>query len=136
MVQLTVTPAAKAAIGEYCGLREAGRSLNDAEDVTKLEVLRTANLGSPIDHHELISVSRCLVQRHRDEFGKAPREVHLDALLKGATVYRPPRPPKPEPVSRRSVSAPLLSNARPRLQNIRLVCNASENKRSNDNTSV
>ena len=98
MVLLTLTAAGKAAIDEYCRCYRT----DDDEKENRLERLSGIELGSPIDHNDLIDISRFLVERSsrtQDE-RVTPKEWRLDALLKGATVYRPPPAPKPEPVSR------------------------------------
>lgn len=106
MVLLTLTPAAKNAVEEYC---ESKRSPNEDDDENELEVklekLSKLEAGSPIDHHDLTEVSNFLVQQSRDENdgNGVAREWRLDTLLRGAIVYQPPPPPKPEPVSLQSV---------------------------------
>lgn len=95
MVLLTVTPAAKAALEQYCGLRM--KEQVDEEVKERLEQLSKADLGSPIEHQELIDVSQFMVRHHKDD-DRVAKHWRLDALLKGATVYRPPPVPKPEPV--------------------------------------
>lgn len=94
MVLLTVTTAGKAAVDEYCKLNTAASD----GDQGRLEKLSKTELGSPIEHHELIDISKYLVQKHRGR-NDAAREWRLETLLKGAAVYQPPPPPKPEPVS-------------------------------------
>jgi hypothetical protein len=91
MVLLTVTAAAKRAIDEYC--RTGEEKANDfKESLAKLEV------DSPIEHQHLIDISRYLVE-HRAESSGVAKEWRLETLLKGAAVYQPPPPAKPEPVS-------------------------------------
>jgi TMEM199 family protein len=101
MVQLTITAAAKAAIEEYCRLKRASEG-EDEEQLAKLQTLSKAELGSPIDHHELVHISKYLVQQHKDGRSatedRLAKQWRLDTLLKGATIYQPPPPPKPEPV--------------------------------------
>ncbi|EME80860.1 uncharacterized protein MYCFIDRAFT_101139, partial [Pseudocercospora fijiensis CIRAD86] len=60
--------------------------------------LSKAEIGSPIEHQELIDVSKYLVSHGRCD-GRIAKEWRLDTLLRGACVYRPPPPPKPEPTS-------------------------------------
>lgn len=93
MVLLTVTLAGKAAIDAFIELDKG--EANDEETLKQQERLSQAEIGSPIEHHELVAISRHLVQHIE---GSA-RQWRLDTLLKGATVYQPPPPPKPEPVS-------------------------------------
>ena len=96
---LTLTPAAKTAIAEFCNLK---REANEGEsgDVEKdLEMLSNIELGNPIDHIRLIDISNFLVQQGRKEDENAVRkEWRLETLLKGALVHEPPSLPKPEPV--------------------------------------
>jgi hypothetical protein len=96
MVLLTLTAAGKAAVDEYCKPHKLGDQSDE-----RLERLSAIELGSPIDHNDLIDISRFLVQRSRnDQDGETPaKQWCLDTLLKGATVYQPPPAPKPEPVS-------------------------------------
>ena len=96
MVSLTLTTAGKAAVDEYCRLHKLGDQSDE-----KLERLSAIELGSPIDHNDLIDISRSLVQKsHKGQDGEISiKQWRLDTLLKGATVYRPPPAPKPEPVS-------------------------------------
>ena len=100
MVLLTLTPAAKAAVEEYCRLKREVTEDEGGEGEAKLEHLSKVELGNPVDHSDLIDISRYLVRKNRknDEDAVA-REWRLDALLKGALVYQPPPTPKPEPVS-------------------------------------
>ena len=111
MVLLTLTPAAKAATEEYCKLRKCERE-DDAEVKERLEKLSKLELGNPIDHNDLIYISGLLVQRSRDEDGEnaVAKEWRLDTLLKGALVYQPPSPPKPEHVSFTSLKSNLSGN--------------------------
>lgn len=96
MVLLTVTPANKAAITEYCKLKAVA---DDTESNEKWEKLAEAELGGPVDHNDLVDISKFLVMHgHKDDQRAVRREWRLDALLKGSNVYQPPPPPKPEPV--------------------------------------
>ncbi|KAF2174103.1 hypothetical protein M409DRAFT_16376 [Zasmidium cellare ATCC 36951] len=92
MVQLTVTAAGKAAVEEYCRLKTAD---GEGEGNERLETLSKTDLGSPVDHHELVGISKYLVGKHRDS-SEVAKEWRLETLLKGAVVYQPPPPPKPE----------------------------------------
>lgn len=89
MVLLTVTPAAKLAIDAF-----VKTEAEDEDAVQQREKLAKAEIGGQIEHHELVNLSRLLVQ-HTDG---AARQWRLDTLLKGSTIYQPPPPPKPEPV--------------------------------------
>lgn len=96
MVQLTVTPAAKAAIEEYSRRQRAPPADSTPQDSERLEKVSHAAVGTPIDHQDLVDISRYLVENSNED--EIAREWRLDTLLKGATVYQPPPPPKPEPV--------------------------------------
>ena len=100
MVLLKTTPALKAAADEYFRLHVDGE--NDEPLQHQLERLEKAELGGPIEHSDVIDISKRLVKegQHSDAYTK---DWRLDALLKGTTVYQPPPPPKPEPVSRSRV---------------------------------
>lgn len=95
MVQLTVTAAGKAAVEEYCRLKSAA---GEGEENERLETLSKTDLGSPVDPHELVDISKYLVEKHRGS-SEVAKEWRLETLLKGAVVYQPPPPPKPEKVS-------------------------------------
>lgn len=95
MVKLTVTDAAKAAIDEYCRIGR-DRFLDEGPDKGDLESLE---VGDPVDHHHLVSISKCLVNSAYAETDEgSAHQWRLDTLLRGASVYQPPPPPKPEPV--------------------------------------
>lgn len=97
MVLLTVTTAAKAAIDEYVAFSATQDTSNDLK-----QRLEDVAIGSPVEHSDLIDVSKCLIAKTRSEASVStfpPSEWRLDTLLKGAEVYRAPPPPKPEPVS-------------------------------------
>lgn len=95
MVLLTTTPAAKVALVEYCRRQKDidGGCSDEAKE--RREKLSTTEIGSPLEHHELVEISRFLVHDAASDIAKAWR---LDSLLKGAHVYQPPPPSKPEPV--------------------------------------
>ncbi|PPJ53833.1 hypothetical protein CBER1_03242 [Cercospora berteroae] len=96
MVLLTITPAAKAALSHYCGRQKDVDGGYSDEAKERREKLSTAEIGSPIEHHELVEVSRFLVQNAQGT-AELKQKWHLDTLLKGANMYQPPPPPKPEP---------------------------------------
>lgn len=100
MVLLTITPAAKAALSEYCERQKDVDEGYSDEAKERREKLSTAEIGSPIEHHELVEASRFLVQNSQG----VAQKWRLDTLLKGANIYQPPPPPKPEPVSPRGSS--------------------------------
>ena len=94
MVLLTTTEAAKAAIDDYL-TSHAG----DQEDDSlrqRLERLEKVSLDGPVEHADLIAISK---SAREDGNATKTRQFRLDILLKGAIVYQPPPPPKPEPVS-------------------------------------
>lgn len=99
MVLLTVTPATKAAIEEYCKLRKGSTDSEREEFGVRLSELSTVEIGSPVDHSKLIEVSKFLLRKTRDDAESAvAKEWRLDKLLKGANVFQAPPTPKPEPV--------------------------------------
>lgn len=87
MVLLIPTPAIKLAIHEY---GEASKDDSAAE-------LFAPDPDSPIQHHDLIAISQYLTRRF-DDGGQSTDHWRVDTLLKGATIYQQPPPPKPEPV--------------------------------------
>ncbi|KAK5124527.1 hypothetical protein LTR85_001744 [Meristemomyces frigidus] len=101
MVQLTITSAAGLAIAEYCRQKKARQDHDGQAKAFDLEELSKADIGSPIDHHDLLEISKYLVRNSKtsDEAvgPAAARAWRLDILLRGATVYQPPPPPKKEP---------------------------------------
>lgn len=101
MVLLTLTQSAKVAIDEYQRLH-ADTEDTDAILQLRLERLAKVELDGPIEHSDLIDVSKDLKKEHKSKSGSGalPKEWRLDTLLKGAAVYQPPPPPKPEPVSK------------------------------------
>lgn len=102
MVQLTVTSAAKAAIEQFCKLRTLPEEKTDTDAGArdKLQTLSNLELGSPIDHSDLIDIFRFLNRSATTEGkGSDADRWRLDTLLKGTAVYQPPPPRKPEQVS-------------------------------------
>jgi TMEM199 family protein len=99
MVQLTITTTAKAAIETYCKSKPSSTSPESDDPGLDVAELAKVKAGDPIEHHALVEVSRYLLQQAREEgVTHESRSYRLDALLKGACVYRPPPPRKPEPV--------------------------------------
>ncbi|KAL7271040.1 Vacuolar ATPase assembly integral membrane protein [Rhizina undulata] len=97
MVLLTLTPDLIAAIRRYNTLptTSAGDSIDTDSPVS-------------IHHHTVHRVSQALLQHANDNIfhdakdsdppSKSDKEKYrLNVLLKGCTVYIPPKPPKPEP---------------------------------------
>lgn len=98
MVLLTITPAAKSAIGRYCALASADSTFE--EDAVQAKDLAELETGSPIEHEDLIQVSSFLLKHApRSNSNAIIQEWRLGTLLKGANVYQAPPPPKPEPTS-------------------------------------
>jgi hypothetical protein len=100
MVLLTATQAAKAAIEDYLALHA-----DDQEDDPlrqRLERLEKISLDGPVEHADLIAISKAAREDKNAIKTSSPRQCRLETLLKGATVYQPPPPPKPEPVSNHS----------------------------------
>ena len=100
MVLLTVTPTAKGVIDEYCSEPQHGQQDDQSGSELDLQALSQLQIGSPIEHHQLVALSKVLVGRskvRRDEAGEA--RYRLDNILRGAKLYQPPPLPKKEPVS-------------------------------------
>ena len=95
MVLLRTTATLKAAVDEY--LRLHADCENSEPLQHQLERLEKAELDGPIEHSDVIDISKRLVKECRGSDTSA-RTWRLDTLLKGTTVYQPPPPPKPEPV--------------------------------------
>lgn len=100
MVLLKTTTTLKAAVDEY--LRLHARSEKSEPLQQQLERLEKAELDGPIEHSDVIDVSKRLVKECQESDTSA-KNWRLDTLLKGTNVYQPPPPPKPEPVSRSHV---------------------------------
>lgn len=98
MVLLITTPAAKSAVDEYLRLR-VGCDEKDEALQPQLNRLEKTEPGGPIEHSDLIDISKWLL-KEQNESNEPAKRWRLDTLLKGTTVYQPPPPPKPEPVSR------------------------------------
>ena len=98
MVLLTVTPAAGTAIEEYVKLRRSNaESAEESEEW--LRTLSETQVGSQIDHGDLLRISKFLVGNCREnDKTTTAKEWRLETLLRGASIYQPPPPPKPEPV--------------------------------------
>jgi hypothetical protein len=97
MVLLTLTPTAKAALQEY---HKALPNLDEAalKNRDHWEKLSTAEVGTPVDHHDLLMVAKYFAAQS-DETSLQSQTRRLDVLLRGAAVYQPPPPQKSEPVS-------------------------------------
>ncbi|WPH00583.1 Hypothetical protein R9X50_00341300 [Acrodontium crateriforme] len=99
MVLLTITPAARAALEAFV---QASRGNSDCNEEGSVQDILTLSLdenqiGRPIEHHILVKVSQHLVKKYQDALDQNDvKPWRLDTLLKGATVYKAPPPPKPE----------------------------------------
>jgi hypothetical protein len=100
MVLLKTTTTLKAAVDEYLRLHAGSEKSEPLQH--QLERLEKAELDGPIEHSDVIDISKRLVKEHHDSHASTT-SWRLDTLLKGTTVYQPPPPPKPEPVSRSHV---------------------------------
>lgn len=128
MVKLTVTPTAKTAIEEYCSRKWAQSDSLGDDDAAKLKTFQEAGTGSPIEHIDLVNISGFLVQLSRenrdgDEEAKNLEQWRLDALLKGALVYQPPPPKKPEPVRSTTTPVPPITDTYGRQPSTKHSCN-------------
>lgn len=99
MVLLKTTPTLKAAVDEYLRLHPDCENSKLLQH--QLERLGEAEVDGPIEHSDVIDISKWLVKENH-ESDASTKNWRLDTLLKGTTVYQPPPPPKPEPVSRSS----------------------------------
>ena len=112
MVFLTVTPAAATAIEEYRKIRQDSSSIVPDENEDGLGDQSKPEIGSPIEHSKLIEISAFLLKRaQQGDESALGKEWRLDALLKGASIYQAPPPPRPETVSADTVKtqAPSLT---------------------------
>lgn len=100
MVLLKTTPALQAAVDEYRRLHVDCE--NDGPLQHQLERLEKAEVDGPIEHSDVINISKRLVNECQSS-NASTKNWRLDTLLKGTTVYQPPPPPKPEPVGRSHV---------------------------------
>ena len=100
MVLLQTTPTLKAAVDEY--LRLHANCENSEPLQHQLERLEKADLDGPIEHSDVINISKRLVKECQNS-DASTKNWRLDTLLQGTTVYQPPPPPKPEPASRSHV---------------------------------
>lgn len=107
MVLLTLTPTARAAVDDYVKLRLPSGEAADEELDERITLLSKTAVGSPVEHQDIVDISRHLLEKHR-QAGDIAREWRLDSLLRGATVYQPAPPPKPEPVCEHPSNSCLL----------------------------
>ncbi|KAI7242208.1 hypothetical protein KC330_g133 [Hortaea werneckii] len=100
MVLLTVTPTAKVVIEEYCAKPQHGQQDDQPGSDLDVQALSQLQVGSPIEHHQLVTLSQVLVRRGKVSGHEAGGDRYrLDNILRGAKLYRPPPLPKKEPVS-------------------------------------
>ncbi|KAI7091026.1 hypothetical protein KC356_g1060 [Hortaea werneckii] len=98
MALLTVTPTAKGVIEEYSLEPQHGQQDDQSGSGLDVQALSQLQIGSPIEHHQLVALSKVLVGRSKvrsDEAGGA--RYRLDNILRGAKLYQPPPLPKKEP---------------------------------------
>jgi hypothetical protein len=100
MVLLKTTATLKGAVDGY--LRLHADCENSESLQHQLERLEKVELDGPIEHSDVIDISKRLIKEHHDS-DASTKTWRLDALLKGTNVYQPRPPPKPEPVSRSQV---------------------------------
>jgi hypothetical protein len=100
MVLLTTTQAAKTAIDDYLALHADHQKDDSLRQ--RLERLENVSLDGPVEHADLVAISKAAREDKNASNTSSPRQCRLEILLKGATVYQPPPPPKPEPVSNNS----------------------------------
>lgn len=102
MVLLTMTPSIVGGLG-ILGESATPVSFQSEPAETPTEPsLESPALGKPISHSQILD----LWERLRD---MEQTEYTLEKLLQGASVYIPPPPPKPEPVSPRRLPPTRLS---------------------------
>ena len=100
MVLLTVTPTAKGVIEEYCSNSQHEQQDDNSGSDLDLQALSQLQVGSPIEHHRLVALSKALVGRSKvDGHEAGGARYRLDNILRGAKLYQPPPLPKKEPVS-------------------------------------
>ncbi|KAK4556200.1 hypothetical protein LTR86_006897 [Recurvomyces mirabilis] len=98
MVRITVTNAAKAAIIKYCELDQAGNASDD--DQARLDALAALDVGSPIDHAELMRIAKSLRASRVQSTGKSDDTStvwRLDSLLRGSSITQQSTPPVARP---------------------------------------
>lgn len=96
MVLLTITPAAKSAIEQWCQL-----GLEPTEAIEDEPSLALPEINGPVTHTQLLDIVRALKAHHAsrtDVESTSTQRVTLEAVLRGARVYAAPPTPKPAPV--------------------------------------
>ncbi len=99
MVLLTMTPSivealnqlSKTNIGDVAKSHEGNSNMNDNVEPS----LEDPSIGKPISHGQIIDIWTTL------KASEGGDKIKLEELLRGATVYIPPPPPKPEQVRHR-----------------------------------
>ncbi|RMY72166.1 hypothetical protein D0863_04688 [Hortaea werneckii] len=98
MVLLTVTPTAKGVIDKYCSEFQRGQQDDKFRSDLDVQALSKLQVGSPIEHHRLVALSKALVERSKvDGHEAGGARYRLDNILRGAKLYQPPPLPKKEP---------------------------------------
>ena len=106
MVQLTITSVVKTAIDEYC--KQSRIPLDDEDECSTLGLitLSKAEIGGPIEHHDLIQISKYLVRINQsgksDVDSRFSTHWRIDSLLRGTNIYTAPPLLRKEPVSERA----------------------------------
>ncbi|KAF2772684.1 hypothetical protein EJ03DRAFT_190187 [Teratosphaeria nubilosa] len=126
MVRLTLTPAANAALEEYCALTDvASKDENKRQAIKHLIRLQ---IGDPIDHQMLLDASQYLVQQAKCNGDELAKPWRLDTLLKGSTIYNPPPTPKPEPTPEYKALMRRLTEQEEKRQYERMVNDGPQNE--------
>ena len=103
MVQLTITSVVKTAIDEYCKQSRSSHDDENERSILELTTLAKTEIGGPIEHHDLVQISKYLVRVGQSEASDVDSRPYkhwrLDTLLRGASIYTAPPPLRKEPVS-------------------------------------
>ena|SRR5947207_2286128 len=101
MVLLTMTPALVAAIQKHKSLSTGSETLKLTNtEISEAEpLLKDPQVGNPISHTQIISLSRHLRNLSTNPSADDSAYYNIDNLLLGSKVYVPPPPTKHEPVS-------------------------------------
>lgn len=62
-------------------------------------------IGNPIEHSQVIAISKLLEAHNCNMPSEESNLYHLDHLLRGSKIYKSPSKPKVEPVSRNPMLA-------------------------------
>lgn len=94
MVYLTMTSAMVSALDTI-----DRHELKLGNDIIDSEYsLADPAVGNPIGHSQVIAISK-LLEIHNNVLLGESSSYHLDDLLRGSRIYKPPPKPKQEPVS-------------------------------------